>query len=178
MSLLSGPTFEPKHVLVDGDIVAYRAGFASEGKTSADAKDKVDEVMNFIASNTMSFPVPDRFHTFLTGADNFRFEIAKSYPYKGNRSKSEKPEHLQHSRDYLVSKYKATISYGEEADDLIAKAATKYGPNTVVASIDKDMLQIPCWHYNFGRDEWSQVDEWGGSKFFYTQILTGMQPTT
>ena len=173
MSLLSGPTFEPKHVLVDGDIVAYRAGFASEGKTSADAEDKVDEVMNFIASNTMSFPVPDRFHTFLTGADNFRFEIAKSYPYKGNRSKSEKPEHLQHSRDYLVSKYKATISYGEEADDLIAKAATKYGPNTVVASVDKDMLQIPCWHYNFGRDEWSQVDEWGGSKFFYTQILTG-----
>ena len=72
-----------------------------------------------------------------------------------------------------MSKYKAIISYGEEADDLIAKAATKYGPNTVVASIDKDMLQIPCWHYNFGRDEWSQVDEWGGSKFFYTQILTG-----
>ena len=62
---MSGPTFEPKHVLVDGDIVAYRAGFASEGKTSADAEDKVDEVMNFIASNTMSFPVPDRFHTFL-----------------------------------------------------------------------------------------------------------------
>ena len=121
MKKLSGPIFEPKYVLVDGDIVAYRAGFSSEGKTSADAEDKVDEVMNFIAYKTMSFPVPSNFYTFLTGADNFRFGIAKSYPYKGNRSKSEKPEFLQHSRDYLVSKYNAVISYGEEADDLIAK---------------------------------------------------------
>jgi 5'-3' exonuclease len=35
------------------------------------------------------------------------------------------------------------------------------------------MMQIPCKHYNFGRDKWYTVNEWDGLKFFYTQILTG-----
>jgi 5'-3' exonuclease len=43
----------------------------------------------------------------------------------------------------------------------------------VVASIDKDMLQIPCFHYNLTRRELSAVGEFSGTKFFYTQILTG-----
>jgi DNA polymerase-1 len=43
----------------------------------------------------------------------------------------------------------------------------------VVASIDKDMLQLPCWHFNFGRNEWTKVSPEEGIKFFYTQILTG-----
>ena len=85
----------------------------------------------------------------------------------------EKPRHLQHVRDYLVDKFEATISNGEEADDLISKEATRLGPDTVVASIDKDMLQIPCRHFNFSKNEWTTVSEWEGLKFFYTQILTG-----
>ena len=37
----------------------------------------------------------------------------------------------------------------------------------------RDRLQIPCTHFNFNRNEWTDVDEWDGLKFFYTQILTG-----
>jgi len=73
----------------------------------------------------------------------------------------------------MINKFGAIVSEGEEADDLIAIEATRCGPNTVVASIDKDMLQIPCWHFNFNRKEWTQVSEWQGDLFFYTQILTG-----
>ena len=65
------------------------------------------------------------------------------------------------------------FSQGEEADDLISKAAASLDYNCVVASIDKDMLQLPCWHFNFGRNEWIKVDKESGTKFFYTQILTG-----
>jgi 5'-3' exonuclease len=35
------------------------------------------------------------------------------------------------------------------------------------------MLQIPCKHFNFGRNEWKTVDEWQGLRFFYSQILMG-----
>ena len=35
------------------------------------------------------------------------------------------------------------------------------------------MLQIPCHHFNFGKNEWKTVDEWSGLQFFYSQILTG-----
>uniref|UniRef100_UPI0037504F61 hypothetical protein n=1 Tax=Cypionkella sp. TaxID=2811411 RepID=UPI0037504F61 len=73
----------------------------------------------------------------------------------------------------LEKKWGAIVSDGEEADDLIAIAATKYGPDTVVASIDKDMLQIPCRHFNFTTTKWTDVSELEGTKFFYKQILTG-----
>jgi DNA polymerase-1 len=73
----------------------------------------------------------------------------------------------------MESKYKATISEGEEADDLIAIEAARLGYDACVASIDKDMLQIPCWHFNIVRGDYTKVTPDEGIKFFYTQILTG-----
>ena len=162
-------------VLIDGDIVAYRAAFATQDLLPQDAEGKVDELMEFIISETVDFPFPtqDDFQTYLTGKTNFRFDIAKSYPYKGNRSGTEKPIHLGVARDHMVYKYSAIVSVNEEADDLISKGAAALDYNCVVASIDKDMLQLPCWHFNFGRNEWTKVDEFEGTLFFYTQILTG-----
>jgi hypothetical protein len=161
--------------LVDGDIVAYRAAFATQDQSPEDAVAKVDELMSFIIDETIDFPFPsaDDFSTYLTGKENFRFDIAKSHPYKGNRKETEKPIYLYHCREYMIDKYNAVVSQGEEADDLISKAAAELGYNCVVASIDKDMLQLPCWHFNFGRKEWTKVTPEEGLKFFYTQILTG-----
>jgi hypothetical protein len=161
--------------LVDGDIVAYRAAFATQDQSPEDAVAKVDELMSFIIDETIDFPFPsaDDFSTYLTGKENFRFDIAKSHPYKGNRKETEKPIYLYHCREYMIDKYNAVVSQGEEADDLISKAAAELGYHCVVASIDKDMLQLPCWHFNFGRNEWTKVTPEEGLKFFYTQILTG-----
>jgi 5'-3' exonuclease len=160
-------------VLVDGDIVAYRAAFSTQDLFPEDAESKVDELMDYILTETLMFPDPSEYEVFLTGSGNFRYDIAKSFPYKGNRKTTEKPIHLPVAREHLINKYKATVSEGEEADDLIAIAATKYGPETIVASVDKDMLQIPCKHFNFTKGEWHDVTEFEGTKFFYTQILTG-----
>lgn len=162
-------------VLVDADIVAYRSAFATQDKSQEDATAKVDELMTYIFESTIDIPFPsqDDYQAYLTGKGNFRYDIAKSHEYKGNRKEVEKPIHLYLCRDYLKENYNAEVSYGEEADDLIAKAAASLDYNCVVASIDKDMLQIPCWHFNFGRNEWSKVTPWEGLRFFYTQILTG-----
>lgn len=158
-------------ILIDGDIIAYRAGFSSNDLEASDAEAKVDELIDTIIEDT-EFISTD-YQVYLTGKGNFRFDIAKTLEYKGNRKDAVKPIHLQHIRDYLTTKYEATVSEGEEADDLIAIAATKIGMKAVVASIDKDMLQIPCFHYNLTRRELSAVGEFSGTKFFYTQILTG-----
>lgn len=161
-------------VLVDGDILAYRAAFATQDLMPKDAVSKVDELLTFILNTTVMFPVsPSDYQVYLTGSGNFRNEIAKSHVYKGHRKAVQKPIHLGHVREHLVNKWDAIVSEGEEADDLIAIEATRCGPDTIVASIDKDMLQIPCHHYNFGRGEWYEVDEFGGLRFFYSQILTG-----
>ena len=162
-------------VLIDGDIVAYRAAFATQDYSYKEAEDKVDELMDYIISDTIEFPFPSKedFQTYLTGKTNFRFDIAKSHPYKGNRKDTEKPKHLASARQHMMNKYDAIVSENEEADDLIAKAAAALDYNCVVASIDKDMLQLPCWHFNFGRNEWTKVEPFEGLKFVYHQMLTG-----
>lgn len=160
-------------VLVDGDIVAYRSAFSTQDLFPEDARRKVDDLMDYILGETLVFYTDCDYEVYLTGKGNFRYDIAKSAPYKGNRKDVEKPVHLSLCRDYLVDKWGAIVSEGEEADDLIGIAATKHGPDTVVASIDKDMLQIPCKHFNFTKGEWHDVTEFEGTKFFYSQILTG-----
>lgn len=158
-------------VLIDADIVAYRAAYSTEELTTEDCDDKVDEVMDYILDNTTFDRGP--FKAYLTGSDNFRYEIATIAPYKGNRKDTAKPRHLYHARDYLIDAYDAQVSEGEEADDLIAIEATKVGPSAIICSVDKDFLQVPCKMYNFGKDEWHETSEWEGLQFFYTQCLTG-----
>lgn len=160
-------------VFIDGDIVAYRSAFAGEGKDVEVSYEKVDELISYILEQTLVFPSEGSYQAFLTGDNNFRFDIAKTLPYKGNRSKSAKPTHLANVREYLISMYNAIVSDGEEADDLIAIAATKHGPSSIIASIDKDFMQVPCKHFNFNKGAFETVTEEQGIKFFYGQILTG-----
>ena len=161
-------------VLIDGDIIAYRAAFSTEQMGLSDTKAKVDDLIEFILDKTVLFPeIGLDYVVYLTGKGNFRHDIAKSHVYKGNRKSVQKPRHLQTARDHMESKYKAIISKGEEADDLIAMEAAKLNYKACVASIDKDMLQIPCWHFNIVRGDYFKVEPFGGIKFFYKQILTG-----
>lgn len=158
-------------ILIDGDIIAYRAGFSTDDLKAYDAESKVDKLIDRVLEDT-EFLSTD-YHLYLTGKGNFRFDIANTVEYKGNRKHAIKPIHLKHIREYIIKKYEATVSEGEEADDLIAIEATKVGMTAVVASIDKDMLQLPCYHYNITRRELSAVGEFTGLKYFYSQILTG-----
>ena len=162
-----------RKVLIDGDIVAYRSAFATQDLLPKDAEEKFEILIDYILEQCLEFPRPDDYVVYLTGKNNFRHEIAKTFLYKGNRKDVQKPLHLGNVRQYAIKKFGAIVSEGEEADDLIAIEATRNGPETIVASIDKDMLQIPCKHFNFGRNEWYDVDKWSGLKFFYKQILTG-----
>jgi 5'-3' exonuclease len=161
-------------VLIDGDIIAYRASFSAQDGWPEEATKKADDLVEYIWEKAIDIPFPsdNDYHVYMTGKTNFRTAIGKSAPYKGNR-KGEKPLHIDTVREHMLDKYPSTLSDGEEADDLIAIEATNLGPDTVIASIDKDFMQVPCWFYNFLKDEWHKTDEWDGLKFFYTQVLTG-----
>ena len=160
-------------IIIDGDVIAYRAAYSSEDSNEIDTQLKVDQVMRFILNKTRTTSEFDDYSLYLTGSNNFRHEIAVTYPYKGNRSDKPKPKYLPHARWYLKDNYGAVIIEGQEADDAIAIEATVEGPSSIVVSIDKDMLQIPCFHYNQNKDQWWSVSEFEGLEFFYEQILTG-----
>jgi len=162
-----------KQVLVDGDPFAYRAAFSCEDDSEDDALDKVDDVINTALQEVMWEVSEDDYQIFLTGKGNFRYDIAITHEYKGNRKGAEKPAHLQAIRQHMIDNWSAIVSEGEEADDLLGIWATAYGPNATIISIDKDMLQIPCHHFNPNKKTFTTMSEREGSKFFYTQILTG-----
>jgi len=159
-------------VLIDGDPFAYRAAFSKDSVTEDDALELVDDLLETAICEVDPFFTEDDYTVYLTGKGNFRYDVAVSHPYKGNRQ-SEKPEFLGIIRDHMMENWGSVVSEGEEADDLIGIAATDLYPDCVVVSIDKDMLQLPGTHFNPVTRKWQEVDEFGGLKFFYQQILTG-----
>ena len=162
-----------KQVLIDGDPFAYRAAFSCEDESIDDAIDKVDDLLDQALQEVLWEPTEEDYQVFLTGRGNFRYDIAVTHEYKGNRKDVDKPQHLQEIRKHMEDNWSAIVSQGEEADDLIGIWATAYGSDAIVVSIDKDMLQIPCTHYNPNKREFRTMTEFEGLKFFYTQILTG-----
>ncbi len=114
---------------------------------------------------------------FLTGKGNFREDLATIAKYKGNRDKMEKPVHYQAVRDYYVDQYGAYVIEGIEADDEVSiRAWEEYKGNNndyVVATIDKDLDQIPGWHYDYKKHVFYEIDALDGELFFYAQVLAG-----
>jgi len=158
-------------ILIDGDILTYRAAFSCEDQPLEDACDKIDEMVEDVVE-AISFGGDDGIcEMFITGKGNFRYDVQPTY--KQNRSGKPKPQHLEALRDYLIEAYDAKVSVGQEADDDITIRATQIGPSATIASIDKDFLQVPCWHYNLNKGTLTAVNELDGLRFFYTQIIMG-----
>lgn len=109
---------------------------------------------------------------FIGGSDNFRKQIDPAY--KANRDDKPRPEWLQPVREFLISEWKARISDGIETDDCLGiEQCADNGQETVIASYDKDLLQVPGKHYNFQKDIWTHISPLQGWAHFYTQLIMG-----
>lgn len=157
-------------ILIDADILVYRIAFGCQ-------EDEVDyaykNMDNLIADILVGVGADaDPFKLFLTGDGNFRKEVATIQPYKGTRS-SEKPTHYQALRDYLVDHWEAEVITGMEADDALAIHGTQMKDECVIVSVDKDLLQVAGWHYNFNKKQMIYVSDFEGTYNLYHQMLTG-----
>jgi len=151
--------------LIDGDIVAYRCAATAEGQPEDIALYRVEDLMNRIMLETNA----RQHEVYLTGSNNFRYAI---YPdYKLHRRNKPRPEHLERCKQYLVEHWSASVSDGMEADDSLGIAQKDL--ESVIASIDKDLLQIPGHHYNFVRQEFIFVSPFDALRNFYSQIICG-----
>lgn len=174
--------------IVDGDILIYRCGFAAEKRIRVDKENGEFELKREVAPlshakqnlNTVLEHLDKKFELleiYLSGKKNFRKEVAKLKPYKGNRSPFSKPVHYDDLRHYLERSRGAVITDGVEADDSIGIRATsgraEGRPEAVIISTDKDLKQIPGKHYNWVKDEWDEITEREGLRLFYKQLLTG-----
>jgi 5'-3' exonuclease len=153
-------TTKPTHILFDFDVIAYRAGFVSQ--TTVTNEDGTKEVVPGVVEYALGTAKSIINHVcaeldiyeysgYLTDSNiknNFRASIKGNLQYKANRKEFVKPVYLEDIRQYLLKYHEAELVIGEEADDRLGIIQTKYGDKTVIASIDKDLRQIPGWHLN------------------------------
>ena len=155
--------------LIDGDILCYRIGFA----TNEESEDVAIRTMASFLEEMLMFDLDaSEWKTYLTGKTNFRNDVAVTAPYKGNR-KGEKPTHHALLREYLEYSWNGVVSEGCEADDDIAIACTEFGDDSVIVSLDKDFDQVQGWHYNFVKKDKYYITQEEGLLNFYMQFLTG-----
>lgn len=112
---------------------------------------------------------------YLSGRNNFRYRIATVRPYKGNRDVTHKPVYLSEGREWLQSKYGAIVVDGIEADDALGIEAAKNLKGSIIVTNDKDLKQIPCWHYNWTTptEEPVYASPKDAGLFFFQQVLSG-----
>jgi len=159
--------------LLDGDLIAYRASASCEPTKAKPFLEppevaiwRLHDMIERICIATNSQDI----ECYIGGSDNFRYKI---YPeYKANRTK-EKPHYLEACREMLVTQYKATIVNGFETDDALGIAQTKYDGNSRICSLDKDLLQIPGYHYQWVNGLFILVSPLEGLRTLYKQAILG-----
>jgi len=177
--------------LIDADCVAYWAAAGCDDMRVESVHKKVRDRMTMITDQIQT----DELRCYLTGHNNFRNDIATYQQYKGNRYDKDgnrlrpQPKWLPQARDYIAETYNTTLCTGQEADDALAIAQVKCNASksweSIISSIDKDLLIIPGWHHDMNSGYIQVVDELGkleiingkvrgcGRKFFYAQLLMG-----
>ena len=151
--------------LIDGDIVAYRvAATVREDEDFEICEYRIDVLMQQIFDAADS----EEYKLFVKGSKNFRYELNPDY--KANRKDMVKPVYLDSCYDYLVNNWNAIKSNGIETDDNLGINQTE---DTVICSIDKDLLMIPGQHWNFVKCFGQTVSRQDGLRHFYKQMLIG-----
>lgn len=152
--------------IIDGDILLYRTGYASEDTSEGIAYSRMRETLDKILEAVKA----DSYRIFLSDSQgNFRRQLFPNY--KQNRT-APKPVHHEFLSNRIVEPpFNAEISWGEEADDALGINQQK--DNTVICSIDKDLYQIPGQHYNWVKGIHRYVENSEAIYRFYHQILVG-----
>ena len=152
--------------LLDADIIAYRCSASAENENVDVALARTNDLFNRILYETNA----SSYVGYLTGSNNFRYEI---YPeYKANRKNKPRPKHLEACKELLITQWKCKVTDGIEADDALG-IDHQAEEQSILCSIDKDLLQLPGKHYNFVKQEVYQISPLQGLCNFYTQLIEG-----
>jgi 5'-3' exonuclease len=154
-----------KTILIDGDTLVYRCGFAANDEPVAHCLHLVKSAVLDIKK----YLEPDNTRIFLGGDNNFRLEIDPEY--KANRKDMAKPVHYDAIREYLIKWWNAEVVDGMESDDAMGIAQS--GDDTCIVTNDKDLSTVPGWHYDWTKRYLFYVWPEEARRFFWTQMLTG-----
>lgn len=168
-------------LLIDGDILTYRCSASCEPSKKKAIDNNQPELsivteplfvaigrLESLLERILKEVNTTDFRIFLSGQENFRKIIFPEY--KANRKDQKRPTWLENCREHLIVRWKAEVCIGYEADDGIGIA---HDDRSIVASIDKDLLQLPGRHFNFVKNEWQNVSLQQSERKVWELMLTG-----
>lgn len=186
---------------IDFDILQYEVGFAAEAYWKYMHKEKgleveypppfskVEEMLEQRVDHILAVSESDsKPFMCITGKNNFRIGIAKTQPYKDRPGN--KPYHYKNILAYAMCRWEVFVEDTLEADDLLGIMITE-DKNVICCSRDKDLLQVPGWHFQWELNKQPQfgpklIDGYGeiylnekgqlkgyGHKFFLAQMIMG-----
>lgn len=156
------------HALIDADSFCYVAAILAANESEEQARFNLNAMLEdtLIDLNTQDYTL------FITdNTNNFRNKV---YPeYKANRKDVPKPLHLQMLKDHIRDEWKALVSDGCEADDMVGVHHFQHNAESIIVSIDKDLDQYYGWHWNPKKKERYLISPEQATRFFYYQLLVG-----
>lgn len=170
-----------KVLLIDADIVIYQCACTnqirydwdedtySEVLTPEEAIEELKMFINNLRVVTETENTPPLF-CFSSGR-SFRHDVLPTYKY--NRQDQERPALLDLLREFIETHYRTLRKDGLEADDIMGILGSAYPDRYIIASIDKDLRQIPCWNYNWRTGVMDSFSLEEANRYFFTQVLTG-----
>lgn len=162
--------------MIDADSLLYKAGFLVEkdGEYKPEHNDETAKMLiRSLVNGIVAETGADAKELFLTKGKHFRYFIAKTHPYKGNRT-SPKPITYDMLFKELLSMGAKVIS-GIEADDAVRIRSLELGlENVILAFIDKDLLMCGGQSFNYGTMTMREyITPLEADRYFYKQMLTG-----
>jgi len=180
-------TIPGREVLIDADVVAYYGAAGCDDMPLRSATRRVDLRMNQIIDETRA----ESYTGYLTGKNNFRDLVATLQRYKGSRYDKDgkritpQPIWLKMARLYLQNEWGCLLCEGQEADDALSIHQNKAEHETIISSVDKDLLLNQGLHHDMTSGVIQKVEGFGeiwmkgssckgtGLKFFCAQLLMG-----
>lgn len=165
------------HLLIDGDLLLYRAASACE--TEVDWGDglwvlhgNLTEAINLVEQSIASITTSlggTSFTLCLSDRSNFRKKLTDTY--KAGRKGTRKPVVYGNLFNWSVENLKPVIKPTLEADDTIGLLATHPDFKGIVVSEDKDMQTLACNLYKGG--QLTTITPEMADRFWMIQTLTG-----
>lgn len=186
-------------LLIDGDVLCYNACPSrygmSEGVVKIELNDdgtrkelvfSKDEDRRYLENAWDNFKdiletlkethFCEDFLMAVKGPDNFRNLMYPDYKMNRHKDPSKTNQFVPVLRKLAVAEDLAVEAVGREADDLLSIWATEAktaGVDTVICSIDKDLLCIPGAHYLMHKKTIVVISELEATRHFYEQLLKG-----
>lgn len=172
-----------KVALIDADRYKHLVTYRMYQKLMEEGERHTTSLLNEIIDGYLSMDIFNCFeakaYIFCFSAPSskvFRNAIAQEKQYKGHRKGedkyhySNKFEDMAYVYEYINSRYQTLFFDDLEADDILSMLQND---ETFIFSHDKDLKQVPGWHWNMNQNNVFFVSEEEGIISLLKQMLTG-----